>query len=81
MSRSQYVTNHILFLFDFQRLRRRRSPRSPRHERRRTGARQGGRERDTQLTRSLERIHRKRRAERERMTEADLKRTYTGLDR
>ncbi|XP_060803068.1 uncharacterized protein LOC106133132 [Amyelois transitella] len=61
------------------RMRRRRSPRSPRHERRRSHAR--GRERDSQLTRSLERIHRKRRAERERMTDADLKRTYTGLDR
>ncbi|XP_053607439.1 uncharacterized protein LOC128673544 [Plodia interpunctella] len=60
------------------RLRRRRSPRSPRHERRRSNAR---RERDSQLTRSLERIHRKRRAERERMSDADLKRTYTGLDR
>ncbi|KAM3956950.1 uncharacterized protein ACR2FA_009072 [Aphomia sociella] len=61
------------------RVRRRRSPRPPRQERRRSGGR--GRERDSQLTRSLERIHRKRRAERERMTEADLKRTYTGLDR
>ncbi|XP_052759300.1 uncharacterized protein LOC113515328 [Galleria mellonella] len=61
------------------RIRRRRSPRSPRQERRRAGGR--GRERDSQLTRSLERIHRKRRAERERMTDADLKRTYTGLDR
>ncbi|KPJ18309.1 hypothetical protein RR48_04755 [Papilio machaon] len=33
------------------------------------------------LTRSLERIHRKRRADRDRPSDADLKRTYTGLDR
>ncbi|KAL0840823.1 hypothetical protein ABMA28_014631 [Loxostege sticticalis] len=59
------------------RLRRRRSPREPRPDRRR----RDGRERDSQLTRSLERIHRKRRAERDRVTDADLKRTYTGLDR
>ncbi|CAK1595709.1 unnamed protein product [Parnassius mnemosyne] len=56
------------------RARRRRSALASR-ERRRTA-----RERDS-LTRSLERIHRKRRAERERVTDADLKRTYTGLDR
>ncbi|XP_050671151.1 uncharacterized protein LOC126969635 [Leptidea sinapis] len=65
------------------RVRRRRSPR----EKRRAGRvrprreRERQRERDTQLTRSLERIHRKRRAERERLSEAELKRTYTGLDR
>ncbi|XP_047517688.1 uncharacterized protein LOC125057820 [Pieris napi] len=58
------------------RIRRRRSPREARHERRRRVAR----ERDS-LTRSLERIHRKRRADRERLSDADLKRTYTGLDR
>ncbi|XP_045497575.1 uncharacterized protein LOC123695711 [Colias croceus] len=57
------------------RMRRRRSPRAVRHERRRQA-----RERDS-LTRSLERIHRKRRADRERPSDADLKRTYTGLDR
>ncbi|XP_038212289.1 uncharacterized protein LOC119832657 [Zerene cesonia] len=57
------------------RMRRRRSPRAARHERRRQA-----RERDS-LTRSLERIHRKRRADRERPSDADLKRTYTGLDR
>ncbi|CAK1546892.1 unnamed protein product [Leptosia nina] len=58
------------------RLRRRRSPREARHERRRRETRQ----RDS-LTRSLERIHRKRRADRDRLSDADLKRTYTGLDR
>ncbi|XP_068632074.1 uncharacterized protein [Battus philenor] len=56
------------------RARRRRSALAGRERRR------AARERDS-LTRSLERIHRKRRAERERLTDADLKRTYTGLDR
>ncbi|KAI5634871.1 hypothetical protein NE865_12448 [Phthorimaea operculella] len=60
------------------RARRRRSPREHRERRRREG-----REKDSQLTRSLERIERsrKRRTERERVSDADLKRTYTGLDR
>lgn len=60
----------------FQRMRRRRSPRATTERRRREG-----RERDSQLARSLERIHRKRRADRDHITDADLKRTYTGLDR
>ncbi|XP_037872787.1 uncharacterized protein LOC101740212 [Bombyx mori] len=55
------------------RVRRRRSPRSGERRRRE-------RQRDSQLRRSLERIHRKRRADRD-VTDADLKRTYTGLDR
>ncbi|XP_047529823.1 uncharacterized protein LOC125065994 [Vanessa atalanta] len=59
------------------RVRRRRSPRAVRTERR---TRRGRRE-DAQLTRSLERIHRKRRADREHPSLDDLKRTYTGLDR
>ncbi|CAG9786430.1 unnamed protein product [Diatraea saccharalis] len=59
------------------RFRRRRSPRERRAERRRREER----ERDSKLTRSLERIHRKRRADRDRPSDADLKRTYTGLDR
>ncbi|RVE39744.1 hypothetical protein evm_015606 [Chilo suppressalis] len=61
------------------RFRRRRSPRERRAERRRRDERE--RERDSKLTRSLERIHRKRRAERARPSDADLKQTYTGLDR
>ncbi|XP_026318400.1 uncharacterized protein LOC113229118 [Hyposmocoma kahamanoa] len=59
------------------RLRRRVSPRT--QQRRRREGRE--RQRDDHLTRSLERIHRKRRAERERLAEAELKSTYTGLDR
>ncbi|XP_052740152.1 uncharacterized protein LOC112051460 [Bicyclus anynana] len=60
------------------RVRRRRSPRQSRTERaRRTRARRD----ESQLTRSLERIHRKRRSERDHPTVDDLKRTYTGLDR
>ncbi|XP_072932331.1 uncharacterized protein [Epargyreus clarus] len=55
------------------RVRRRRSPRAARERRR-------PRSRDS-LTRSLERIHRKRRADRDRLSDDDLKRTYTGLDR
>lgn len=62
------------------RVRRRRSPRDPRTRRRREGS-----SRESQLTRSLERIHRKRRAERraerERASDDQLKQTYTGLDR
>ncbi|CAH0719688.1 unnamed protein product, partial [Brenthis ino] len=53
--------------------RRRRSPRA-RSERR------SRRRQDAQLTRSLERIHRKR-ADRDHPSLDDLKRTYTGLDR
>ncbi|XP_045771372.1 uncharacterized protein LOC123871552 isoform X1 [Maniola jurtina] len=60
------------------RVRRRRSPRAARTERQRRGR---GRRDDSQLTRSLERIHRKRRSDRENPTVDDLKRTYTGLDR
>ncbi|XP_037293720.1 uncharacterized protein LOC115448771 [Manduca sexta] len=44
------------------------------------GAERRRRER-SQLARSLERIHRKRRADRQHISDADLKRTYTGLDR
>lgn len=55
------------------RMRRRRSPRAHAERKRR--------DRDSQLARSLERIHRKRRPERDDPTDADLKRTYTGLDR
>lgn len=61
----------------FQRIRRRRSPRANGERRRR----ERPRERDSQLARSLERIHRKRRPERDRLSDAELKRTYTGLDR
>ncbi|CAH2106834.1 unnamed protein product [Euphydryas editha] len=58
------------------RVRRRRSPRPARSERRRRTRRE-----EAQLTRSLERIHRKRRVDREQPSVDDLKRTYTGLDR
>lgn len=57
----------------FLQRRRRRSPRA-RSERR------ARRRQEAQLTRSLERIHRKR-ADRDHPSLDDLKRTYTGLDR
>ncbi|CAH2236498.1 jg21258 [Pararge aegeria aegeria] len=70
---------YVIFMLDVrpQRMRRRRSPRAARTERQRRGR---ARRDDSQLTRSLERIHRKRRSDREHPTVDDLKRTYTGLD-
>ncbi|XP_063534142.1 uncharacterized protein LOC134744300 isoform X1 [Cydia strobilella] len=70
-----YAAAPLFYPVHDARFRRRRSPRDPRERRRRE------RDRDSQLTRSLERIHRKRRAERDRVSDEQLKRTYTGLDR
>ncbi|KPJ02543.1 PREDICTED: uncharacterized protein LOC106118898 isoform X2 [Papilio xuthus] len=66
--------NTLYYPLHEARARRRRSAVGGRERRR------AARERDS-LTRSLERIHRKRRADRDRPSDADLKRTYTGLDR
>ncbi|KAJ8730429.1 hypothetical protein PYW07_017467 [Mythimna separata] len=71
-----YAPGPVYYPVHDARVRRRRSPRATTERRRREG-----RERDSQLARSLERIHRKRRADRDHITDADLKRTYTGLDR
>ncbi|XP_047024042.1 uncharacterized protein LOC124633007 [Helicoverpa zea] len=71
-----YAPGPLYYPVHDARVRRRRSPRATTERRRREG-----RERESQLARSLERIHRKRRADREHLTDADLKRTYTGLDR
>lgn len=71
-----YAPGPVYYPVHDARMRRRRSPRATTERRRREG-----RERDSQLARSLERIHRKRRADRDHITDADLKRTYTGLDR
>lgn len=77
----EYFTVFLLLFVCEQRMRRRRSPRAlATSERRRRGREARERDRE-QLARSLERIHRKRRTNTEHPTDADLKQTYTGLDR